>query len=388
MSPLIQLKKTTPAILVAVACFGLSSMAQALLPPPPPDGGYLNQNTAEGDGALFSLTTGGFNTAIGSQALHNNTTGGFNTATGRSALHNNTTGDGNTASGSQALELNTSGGSNTATGRAALHDNTGGSANTANGTEALYNNTTAFFNTAMGSQSLYKNTTGLSNTANGYQALYLNTTGGSNTATGVQALYRTTGGGNIALGFQAGVNLTTGSDNIVIGALGAAGEASTIRIGKPGTQTRTFIAGIRGVTVPSGVGVIVGSNHQLGTVQSSKRFKEAIEPMDKTSEAILALKPVSFRYKHEFDPDRIPQFGLVAEDVEKVNPDLVVRDENGDLSSVRYEAVNAMLLNEFLKARRQIDAQQKQIDALAAGLQRVSAQFEASKPAPQVVNNP
>ena len=197
--------------------------------------------------------------------------------------------------------------------------------NTANGRDALYSNTTAFFNTAMGFQALYNNRTGLSNTANGYQALYLNTTGGSNTATGVQALYQTTGGGNIALGFQAGANLTTGSDNIVIGALGAAGEASTIRIGKPGTQTRTFIAGIRGVTVPSGVGVIVGSNHQLGTVQSSKRFKEAIEPMDKTSEAILALKPVSFRYKREFDPDRIPQFGLVAEDVEKVNPDLVVR---------------------------------------------------------------
>ena len=143
----------------------------------------------------------------------------------------------------------------------------------------------------------------------------------------------TTGGGNIALGFQAGVNLTTGSDNIDIGALGAAGEASTIRIGKPGTQTRTFIAGIRGVTVPSGVGVIVGSNHQLGTVQSSKRFKEAIKPMDKASEAILALKPVSFRYKHEFDPDRIPQFGLVAEDVEKVNPDLVVRDDEWRISA-------------------------------------------------------
>jgi trimeric autotransporter adhesin len=204
------------------------------------------------------------------------------------------------------------------------------------------------------------------------------------------------------------VNLTTGSDNIVIGALGAAGEASTIRIGKPGTQTRTFIAGIRGVTVPSGVGVIVGSNHQLGTVQSSKRFKEAIEPMDKTSEAILALKPVSFRYKHEFDPDRIPQFGLVAEDVEKVNPDLVVRDENGDLSSVRYEAVNAMLLNEFLKEHRKnekqqstiailkstdakqeaiIARQQKQIEALTAGLQKVTTQLELRKSAPQTVLN-
>ena len=190
------------------------------------------------------------------------------------------------------------------------------------------------------------------------------------------------------MGFQAGANLTTGSDNIDIGALGAAGEANTIRIGKPGTQQRTFIAGICGGHRPNGVGVIVGQPRQLGTVQSSERFKEAIEPMDKASEAILALKPVSFRYKQEFDPDKIPQFGLIAEEVEKVNPDLVVRDEDGKLSTVRYEAVNAMLLNEFLKARRQIDAQQKQIDALTAGLQKVSAQLEASKPAPQVVNNP
>jgi hypothetical protein len=174
-----------------------------------------------------------------------------------------------------------------------------------------------------------------------------------------------------------------------------------IRIGKVGTQTATFIAGIRGVTVASGIGVIVGSNHQLGTVQSSKRFKEAIKPMDKVSESILALKPVTFRYKHGLDPDHIPQFGLVAEDVEKVNPDLVVRDENGDVSSVRYEAVNAMLLNEFLKEHSQVQKlkgkavqqeatiaqMKKQIVALSAGLQKVSAQLEVSKPAPQTVAN-
>jgi trimeric autotransporter adhesin len=353
MSPLIQLKKTTPAILVAVACFGLSSMAQALLPPPPPDGGYLNQNTAEGDGALFSLTTGGSNTATGVQALL----------------------------------FNTSGGSNTATGRAALHDNTGGSLNTANGTEALYNNTTAFFNTAMGFQALYNNTTGLSNTANGYQALYLNTTGGSNTATGVQALYQTTGGGNIALGFQAGVNLTTGNNNIDIGNAGVAGESSKIRIGRQGTHNGTFIAGISGSPI-AGTSVVVNNNGRLGTVASSQRFKDDIKPIDKASEAIHALKPVMFRYKKEVDPEGIPQFGLVAEEAEKANPDLVVRDKEGKPYSVRYDAVNAMLLNEFLKARRQIDAQQKQIDALTAGLQRVSVQFEASKPAPQMVNNP
>jgi len=155
-----------------------------------------------------------------------------------------------------------------------------------------------------------------------------------------------------------------------------------IRIGKVGTQTATFVAGIRGVTVASGIGVIIGSNGQLGTVTSSARFKEAIKPMDKASEAILALKPVTFRYKHDLDPDGVPQFGLVAEQVEKVNPDLVVRDEDGKVSTVRYEAVNAMLLNEFLKEHRKVEEQgatiarqQKQIEALTAGLQKVTAQL-------------
>jgi trimeric autotransporter adhesin len=224
----------------------------------------------------------------------------------------------------------------------------------------------------------------------------------------LNALLNNRGSNNIAVGSQAGSNLTTGSNNIDIGALGGAGEANTIRIGKLGTQTRTFIAGIRGVTVPSGVGVIVGSNNQLGTVQSSKRFKEAIKPMDKASEAILALKPVTFRYKKELDPDKIPQFGLIAEEVEKVNPGLVARDEEGKIMSVRYEAVNAMLLNEFLKEHQKVQGleatlaqlksragkqeaasaqQQKQIEALTEGLQKVSAQLELSKPAPQVTQN-
>jgi len=170
--------------------------------------------------------------------------------------------------------------------------------------------------------------------ADGFQALLLNTTGSN----------------NIALGSKAGSNLTIGSNNIDIAAPGVAGEANTIRIGKSATQKKTFIAGIRGVTVASGVGVIVGSSGQLGTVVSSARFKEAIKPMDKSSEAVLALKPVTFRYKEEMDPDKIPQFGLIAEDVEKVNPDLVVRDDDGRVSTVRYEAVNAMLLNEFSKS--------------------------------------
>jgi hypothetical protein len=195
------------------------------------------------------------------------------------------------------------------------------------------------------------------------------------------------------LGFLAGQNLTTGSNNIDIGNLGVAGEAKKIRVGTVGTQTATFIAGIHGVTVAGGVGVIVGTNGQLGTTTSSERFKEAIKPMDKASEAILALKPVTFRYKKELDPDGIPQFGLVAEQVEKVNPDLVARDADGKINTVRYEAVNAMLLNEFLKQHRQVQEQQKEIEALKAQLteqrafiQRVSDKVEMNRPASQVAS--
>jgi hypothetical protein len=196
------------------------------------------------------------------------------------------------------------------------------------------------------------NTTGSDNTANGGSALFFNTTGSGNTANGFQALYRNaTGSSNIALGINAGLNLTTGSNNIDIGNVGIADEANTIRIGTDGTQTKTFIAGISGTAV-MGTPVKVNAAGQLGTVPSSQRFKDEIRPMDKASEAILALKPVTFRYKKEVDPEGIPQFGLVAEDVEKVNPDLVVRDSEGKVFTVRYEAVNAMLLNEFLKEHR------------------------------------
>jgi Chaperone of endosialidase len=219
-------------------------------------------------------------------------------------------------------------------------------------------------------------------------------------AGGFQALSRnTTGSFNIALGDAAGSNLTTGSNNIDIDAPGVAGEANAIRIGKSGTQKKTFVAAIHGVAVASGVGVIVGNAGQLGTVVSSARFKEAIKPMDRASEAILALRPVTFRYKEELDPDKIPQFGLIAEEVEKVNPDLVVRDEDGKVTTVRYEAINAMLLNEFLKQHRKaqvekrkvaeleatVEQQQKQIVALTGGLQKVSEQLDLIKPGPQVI---
>jgi len=259
----------------------------------------------------------------------------------------------------------------------------------------------------LGDQALGGNTTGSNNTASGLNAPVSNTIGADNIAIGDSALFsNTTGSFNIALGVSAGGNLTTGKNNIDIGDAGVAGESNKIRIGTTGIQKATFIAGISGVTVPSGVGVIVG------TVVSSERYKDGIQPMDRASEAILALKPVTFRYKHELDPAGIPQFGLVAEQVEKVDPELVARDAQGKPYTVRYEAVNAMLLNEFLKAHRRIEEQhcrakeqeatiaqlkqdfqfklaeqQNQIKALTTGLEKVSAQLELNKPAPQIVVN-
>jgi hypothetical protein len=240
------------------------------------------------------------------------------------------------------------------------------------------------------------------NTALGDDALQMNSSGSSNTAIGATALFtNSTGIYNIGIGYAAGSRITTGSNDINIGNVGFANQSNTIRIGTRGTQTATHIAGISGTTVAGGVGVIINTDGQLGTITSSARFKEAIKPMDEASEAILALKPVTFRYKKELDPNGVQQFGLVAEEVEKVNPALVARDEQGKPYSVRYEAVNAMLLNEFLKEHRineeqeskieeqeaKIARQQKQIDALTAGLQKVTAQLEVSKPTPQTVAN-
>src|SRR5262249_30449366 len=244
---------------------------------------------------------------------------------------------------------------------------------------------------------LINNTSGSSNTADGTNALFSNMTGNSNTACGDLALQNNkSGDNNIAVGLQAGMNLTTGNNNIDIGAPGVTGEANKIRIGKVGTQNGTFIAGIHGVTIASGLQGIVDTSGHLGTVGSSARFKNDIKPMDKTSEAILALKPVTFHYKKDLDPDGIPQFGLVAEQVEKVDPDLVARDDQGKVYSVRYEAVNAMLLNEFLKEHHKVEEQgaiiakqQKQIESLITGLQKVSAQLDAKKGASRLVaNNP
>ena len=357
------------------------------------------ENTAIGWSALYSNIRGNFNTAIGAQALGSNSSGGANTAIGNGALSMNAIGSANTATGASALAINYSGSRNTAVGETALQANYNGALNTAIGFEALRFNEFASNNTATGELALHNNS-GDSNTATGGLALMSNTTGAFNTADGFRALLNNTmGSRNIAMGVEAGSNLTTGSNNIDIGASGVAGESGVIRIGKTSTATATFIAGISGKTVANGLGVIINTSGQLGTILSSARYKEAIKPMDTASEAILALQPVRFRYKHELDPDGIPQFGLVAEQVEKVNPDLVVRDADGKVNTVRYEAVNAMLLNEFLKEHRRVEEQrayfelklaqqQKQIEALTATIQKVSDRVAHSDLAPQLVVNP
>jgi hypothetical protein len=266
----------------------------------------------------------------------------------------------------------------------------GGNANgnTAEGTQALFSNTTGNANTATGVGALYKNTTGTGNTATGMAALGSNTTGIANTAIGTRALLSATGNYNVALGDSAGEFLSAGDNNIDIGynVLGVKGESNTIRIGNTDIIA-THISGISGQTVVGGAAVFVDSHGKLGTMTASTRFSDEIKPMDKASEAILTLKPVTFRYKREIDPRNVRQFGLIAEEVEKVAPDLVGRDEKGKIYSVRYEAVNAMLLNEFLKEHRKVQDLEKQVEKLTAGLQKVSTQLEASKPAPQVVNN-
>ena len=344
-------------------------------------------NTANGALALLHNDIGNSNTAVGNQALLNNVTGNFNTATGSFTLTSNITGSDNTAYGAGALESNT-GSENTAIGSGTLLFNTTGNHNTAAGFEALQINS-ADDNTACGYQALAANTTGSVNTAMGHHALVSNVDGNLNTAVGDQALHdNTSGSDNTAVGAGAGSNLTTGSHNIDIGDSGVAGESGTIRIGNDLHHFQAFIAGIRGVSVPGGIAVFIDANGHLGTNVSSARFKDEIKPMDKASEAILSLKPVTFRYKKEFDPNGIPQFGLVAEEVAKVNPDLVARDAKGELYTVRYEAVNAMLLNEFLKEHATVQELKKEIAALKAGLQKLTAQIDlGAPPLRTVVNN-
>ena len=401
---------------------------------PPPDGGYAGGNTAEGTDALFSRTNGVWNTALGAQALYHDTAGNQNTATGVRALFSATVGNYNTADGVYALYGNINGWFNSAIGAYALANNISGHQNTATGYGAL-NHNTADDNTATGFGALFRNSNGLVNVANGYLALNNNTDGAGNTATGAQALLRnTTGIGNTAtgrnalpfstgdlntaIGYSAGSAITTAANVICIGANVAGADVSD----------SCYIGNIFNQTSSNGIPVLVNGDNKLGTTTSSKRFKRDIRLMGQTSEALFSLKPVMFRYKEEIDPAGISQFGLIAEDVDKVSPDLVVRDKEGKPYSVRYEQVNAMLLNEFIKEHKRVDAQQSKIDqqqatiselkstlarqrkdfdavvselqrrfqatlakqeeqirALTSGLQKVTAQIETSRPAPQIV---
>jgi len=440
------MKTAMPQFLTAVVIVCLVSVQNAQAVSPPPDGGYPGQNTAEGQNALLNLNVnnGTNNTAVGWLALRTNVDGDFNTAIGSAALATNT-GDGNTAIGGAALFSNTTGDYNMAAGLLALFHNTAGVYNTALGASTLQSNHQGISNTAAGYQALYVNdssgtglgsynsafgafaltnnsngeancafgtgamefnSSGLDNVAVGTDSLSSNTIGVGNTAIGTDALESSTGSDNLALGAFAGINQTTGSANVYIGAhmAGVAGESNAC-----------YIASIFGQTSATGIPVLINSDNKLGTTTSSKRFKEKISPMERASGMLYALKPVTFRYKKEIDPSSTLQFGLVAEEVEKVNPDLVVRDKEGKPYSVRYDQVNAMLLNEFLKAHCKIEEQEATIAQLKAGaakqeainaeqrkgmevltamvkqqaaqIQKVSAQLELNTPASQTVVN-
>jgi hypothetical protein len=323
-------------------------------------------NTATGGNALFSNTIGRFNTATGFDALLSNTTGSFNTANGNETLEINTTGNNNTANGSRALADNTAGNLNTADGVVALESNTTGDNNTANGFGALNNNTSGGNNTATGNLALSTNTAGNSNTANGFQALFNNINGSFNTADGFGALFNCTGTGNIAVGPNAGANITTASNAIVIGTAGA------------NVSNSCFIGNIRGVTtsISNAIPVVIDSAGQLGTMSSSRRYKKEIKPMQNGSETILALKPVTFHYKN--DNTNMRQFGLIAEEVAEVNPELVVRDKGGKPYTVRYDAVNAMLLNEFLKEHKKVEDQAREIREQKAAINRLGKTVETA----------
>ncbi len=350
-------------------------------------------NTASGVDALFNNTTGNFNTASGANALAQNTTGNDNTASGYLALQDNTTGSANTASGAHALQLNTTGGENTASGWQALELNTTGGANTASGAWALFSNTTGSGNTATGDIALENNVVGNNNTASGVGALEDNLSGDDNTAIGYQALVDSAwGNNNIAIGFLAAVNVSGGdSNNIHIGNPGLAGDGAAansgvIRIGTAGTQTSFFVAGVSGV--PTGLGspvpVLIDANGQLGTMSSSRRFKEDIQDMGDASSGLMSLRPVTFRYKQPYaDGSKPIDYGLIAEEVADVYPDLVAYSPLGEVQTVQYQKVDAMLLNEVQKQHQQILQQngqiQEQHQQTQAQQEQTSAEINALK---------
>jgi hypothetical protein len=404
----IETMKTTRLILLA----SLALIPCAFAVDPPPDGGYPNGNTAEGEDALFTGGSIGANTAIGYHALYSDDFGASNTAVGSNALYSTHGAYFNTGVGAEALSSDTDAGYNTAVGYSALNGISGfaHSDNVAIGYRAMANGDAYFcvavgspalennkgqLNTALGKGAMQDNTSGSDNTACGWSALVHNLSGFNNTAIGLNSLANNaSGNGNIGLGNDAGINLTSGSNNIDIGNQGLAGESSTLRLGTEGTQTATYIAGIRTSPLAVATGVGITADGQLGVRASSARYKEAIRPMAKASEAILSLRPVTFRYKKELDPKATPQFGLVAEEVASVDPNLVARDASGKPFTVRYDEVNAMLLNEFLKEHRKVEEQGAEIAELrsalkeqGARLKKVSERLESAALAPRLVEN-
>jgi hypothetical protein len=377
--------------------------------------GTGGDNTASGYQALQSNTTGSWNTASGSRALQSNTTGSWNTASGYQALQNSTIAGGNTANGYQALQADTTGTFNPGSGYQALQWNTTGLQNTASGASALRSNTTGLYNSATGSSALGNNTTGTGNTATGASALSENTTGGDNTATGTSALSEnttgsdntasgasalagnttgrsntaigywalganTTGSYNIAIGDGAAMNVSAGNgNNIHIGHSGSSADNGAIRIGTAGAQTSFFVAGVRGVKTGNNdaIPVMVDSSGQLGTVNSSRRFKEDIRDMGEASGGLLRLRPVTFRYRQPFaDGSKPIEYGLIAEEVAEVYPDLVAHSADGQIETVKYQVLDSMLLNELQKEHEEV----RQLKARLAALE----QLLSGKAAPAV----
>jgi hypothetical protein len=317
-----------------------------------------------------SATVAG-STALGTGA---SSVGTQNTAVGYNSLVYNSAGANNTATGSNALAANVSGNNNVAIGASALTNNASGGANTAVGSQSLLNSGIGFGNTALGFQSLWSLTTNCCNTALGAMAMLNDTSGQNNVAVGNNALStNTTGNDNIAVGNFAGT-LITGSSNIDIGHQGVAAESNAIRIGTPGTHMNTFIAGINGTTATGGSQVLIDSTGHLGTFSSSRRYKEDIRDIGEASDRLMDLEPVQFRYRQPASDGSKPlQYGLIAEDVANVFPELVVRDGNGRIESVQYHQLPALLLNELQKEHRTIAEQAEQIRLLTKRLEVLEA---------------
>lgn len=313
------------------------------------------ENTAMGYQALQFNTSGRYNAAFGVYSLQSNRSGQSNTALGSAALPHNTTGNDNAAVGNAALFSNQTGTGNAATGSSALYSNKNGSFNSAFGTASLGQNIRGGSNTAVGHSALYETKNGNNNTALGMNAMYYGETGSNNVAVGKDAAYYITGNNNIAIGYQAGYDWRTGNNNIAIASPGSANDMRTIRIGVQGRQQTTIIAGIRGVNVTGGVPVLINANGQLGIATSSRKFKEDIRPIGDASSALLKLQPVSFRYKEADGAGQKPlQYGLIAEEVDEVMPELVVRNSEGGIETVAYQMLPSLLLNEYQKQNREL----------------------------------